>query len=93
MAYVLFQLTQILCKMQIDSDFKIMSHSIILDSGKQKDVKSSFTFTHGMILLSAVLAIAVGFFVTKEIVKNTRRRKKKQQLGIEKKQENLNQVS
>ena len=66
---------------------------IIVDSGKPRDVKSSFTFTHGMILLSAVLAIAVGFFVTKEIVKKTKRRKKKQQLGIEKKQENLNQVS
>ena len=79
--------------MQFDTNFEIMSHSIILDSGKQKDVKSSFTFTHGMILLSAVLAIAVGFFITKEIVKKTRRRKKKQQLGIDKKQENLNEVS
>ena len=45
-----------------------------------------------MILLSAVLAIAVGFFVTKEIVKKMRRRRRKLEDGFEEKQGNLNPV-
>ena len=69
----------------------ITLYLIILDSGGQKDIKSSFTVTHGMILLSAILAIAIVFFVTKEIVQKTKRRKKKQ--GGIKKEENLNQLS
>ena len=65
---------------------------IILDSRGQKVVKSSFTVTHGMILLSAILAIAVVFFVTKEVVNKTRRGKRKERDGFEK-EENLNQLS
>ena len=64
--------------------------SITLDSGKRRDVKSSFTLAHGMILLSAILAITLGFFVTKAVVAETRRRRK-QQDGFEVKQGNSNQ--
>ena len=65
--------------------------SITLDSGKKRDVKSSLTLAHGMILLSAILAITLGFFVTKAVVAETRRRRRKQQDGFEMKQGNSNQ--
>ena len=65
--------------------------SITLDSGKKRDVKSSFTLGHGMILLSAILAITLGFFVTKAVVAETRRRMRKQRDGFGMKQRNSNQ--
>lgn len=63
--------------------------SITLDSGNQGDVKSSFTLASGLTLLSAILAMTLGFFVTKAIVK---RRAGQKQHGFEKKQEYFNQV-
>ena len=65
--------------------------SITLDSGKKRDVKSSFTLAHGMILLSAILAITLGFFITKAVLVETKRRRKKQQDEFEMKQVNSNQ--
>ena len=65
--------------------------SITLDFGKKRDVKSSFTLAHGMILLSAILAITLGFFVTKAVVAEMRRRRRKQHDGFEMKQGNSSQ--
>ena len=66
-------------------------HSIVLDSGKKREVENSFTLAHGMILLSAILAIAVGLFVTKEILEKMGRKKRRQQERFEMKQGNSNE--